>query len=153
VAPTHDVILATVLDFAERSGARRVVVLLDRGRDRLAPVIEAAPGEAITIEQGGERLLVPATELIGVEPLPLDVPQAIPATALDVDPGAGRIEAPIGVVDALAGAILQLAAALGGRTVVHAEFATRSGYEMSLAGRHGEPIVVTSGDEQFELPS
>jgi hypothetical protein len=151
VAPTHDVILATVRDFAERSGATRVVVVLDRGPDRLAPTIEAEPGEPVAVEAGGERLLVPPTDLSGVAPLPLDLPHAIPASALDVDPGAGRIEAPIGAVDALVRALLDLAAALGGRTVVHAEFATRSGAELSLAARTGEPLVVTVGEEQFEL--
>jgi hypothetical protein len=151
VAPTHDVILATVHDFAERSGATRVAVLLDRGPDRLAPIIEAVAGEPLTIEQGAERLLVPPTELIGVEALPLDLPRAIPATALDVDPEEGRIEAPIGAVDALARAILDLAGALGRRSVVHAEFATRSGTPLALSGRSGEAVVVSAGEHQFAL--
>ena len=152
MAPTHDVILATVSDFAERSGATRVVVLLDRGPDRLAPTIEAMPGEAIAIEQGGEHVVVPSAELIGVEPLSLDLPHPVPATALDVDPGAGQIEAPIGVVDALARAILELAAALGGRSVVHAEFATRSQTALALSARAGESVIVTAGEQQYELP-
>jgi hypothetical protein len=151
VAPAHDVILATVRDFAERCGATRVVVVLDRGPDRLAPTIEAEPGEPAVVEVGGERLVVPAGELSGVPPLPLDLPHAIPSSALDVDVDAGRIEAPIGAVDALVRALLDLAAALGGRTVVHAEFATRSGAELSLAARAGEPVVVTVGEEQFTL--
>ena len=87
MAPTDDVILATVRDFAERSGATRVAVLLDRGPDRLAPTIEAEPGEPVTIEQGGERLVVPITDLARVEPLPLDLPKPLPPSALDVDPG------------------------------------------------------------------
>jgi hypothetical protein len=152
VALTHDVILATVRDFAERSGATRVAVLLDRGPDRLAPTIEAEPGEPVAIEQGGERLVVRAADLAGVEPLALELPLPVPATAIDADPGLARIEAPIGVVDALARAILELAAALGGRSVVHVELATRSGTPLSLSGRAGEAIVVTAGDEQFELP-
>jgi hypothetical protein len=151
VAPADDVILATVHDFAERSGAMRVAVVLDRGPDRLAPTIEAEPGEHVTVEQGGERLLVLSTDLLGVTPLPLDLPAPLPSTALDVDPADGRIEAPIGAVDALARAVLGLAAALGGRTVVHAEFGTRSGAELNLTARAGERVIVTSGDEQFEL--
>jgi hypothetical protein len=153
VAPPHDVILATVRDFAERSGATRVAVVLDRGPDRLAPTIVAEPGEPIAVEQGGEHLTVPARDLADVAPLPLDLGLPIPPTALDVDPAEGRIEAPIGAVDALARALLDLAAALGGRTVVHVELGTRSGTPLALAGRAGEAVIVTSGDEQFELPS
>ena len=151
MAPTHDVILATVRDFAERSGAVRVAVLLDRGPDHLAPLIEAEPGEHVTIEQGGEHVLVPTADLIGVQPLPLELPRPLPPTALDVDAGQGRIEAPIGAVDALAKALLELAALLGGRTVVSAEFRTRSHTPLNLAARAGEPVIVTAGDEQFEL--
>jgi hypothetical protein len=127
-------------------------VVLDLGPDRLAPTIEAEPGELLTVEQAGELLVVPAADLAGVAPLPLDPPPAIPASALDVDPREGRIEAPIGAVGALAQALLDLGAALGGRTVVHAEFGTRSGTVLNLTARAGERVIVTSGDEQFELP-
>ncbi|MEA2126396.1 MAG: hypothetical protein QOI80_3178 [Solirubrobacteraceae bacterium] len=152
MAPTDDVLLATVRDFAERSGATRVAVLLDRGPDRLAPLIEAEPGEPVTISQGEENLIVLPADLAEVVPLPLDVPKALPATALDVDPVKGEVEAPIGALRAIADGVVALALQLGGRSVVHAEFATRSGIPLSLAGRPGEPVVVTAGDQQFELP-
>ena len=152
MAPTDDVILATVRDFAERSGAMRVAVLLDRGPDHLAPLIEAEPGEPVTIEQGGEHVLVPTIDLIGVQPLPLELPRPLPPTALDVDAQQGRIEAPIGAIDALVKALLEFAALLGGRTVVSAEFHTRSLTPLNLAARAGEPVIVTAGDAQFELP-
>jgi hypothetical protein len=149
----HDVILATVRDFAERSGATGVVVLLDRGPDRPAPTIEAEPGEAVTIAQGGEHLVVPAHDLAGVEPLPLDLPKPVPATAIDADPVTGEVEAPIGVLERLAEAVAELARHLGGRSVVQAEFATRSGTPLALAARVGEDVVVSIGEEQFEIRS
>jgi hypothetical protein len=152
VAPTDDVLLATVRDFAERSGATRVAVLLDRGPDRLAPLIEAEPGEPVTISQGDENLIVPTADLVAVDPLPLDLPKPLPPSALDVDVIKGEVEAPIGALDALAAAVVGLARQLGGRSVVHAEFGTRSGTPLSLAGRPGEAVVVTAGEEQFELP-
>ena len=150
-APADDVLLATVRDFADRSGALRVVVLLDRGPDRSPPAIEAEPGEPITIGRGDANYIVPPVDLIGVEPLPLELPKPVPATALAVDPVKEEIEAPLGVVEALGRAVTQLAAAMGGRSVALAEFATRSGEPLSVAARVGEPVVLTAGDQQFQL--
>ncbi len=150
--PGHDVLLATVRDFADRSGATRVVVVLDRGPDRLAPTIEAERDGDLTIAQGEDAYLVPPNDLLGVEPLHVHMVQAIPATALNVDTVTEQVEAPIGVMDALAEAVRGLAAAMGGRSVAQAEFATRSGVEIAITARAGEPVVLTAGDAQFELP-
>ena len=152
MVPTHDVLLATVRDFADRSGALRVVVVLDRGLDRLAPTIEAERDGDLTILQGEDAYLVPPSDLRGVKPLHIHMVQAIPATALNVDTTTDQIEAPIGVLDALAQSVRDLAAAMGGRSVAQAEFATRSGIEIALTAREGEPLVVTAGSAQFELP-
>lgn len=153
MAPTHDVLLATVRDFADRSGAVRVVVLLDRGPDRLAPTIEAERNGDLTITQGEDSYLVPPNDLLGVAPLHIHMVQAIPPTALNVDTVTERIEAPIGVLDALAQSVRDLAVAMGGRSVAQAEFETRSGIEIALTARDGDPLVVTAGDAQFELPT
>lgn len=146
------VLLATISDFASRSGATRVVVLLDRGTGRPPPTIEAEPGEPLTIEVGDENYILPPVDLVGVMPLPLvHVPKPVPPTALNVDPALDQIEAPLGVVEALARAVTELAEAMGGRSVAVAEFATRSGEPLSVAGRAGEPVVLTAGDQQFQL--
>lgn len=149
--PGHDVLLATVRDFADRSGAARVVVVLDRGPDRLPPTIEAERGGDLTIAQGDQSFLVPPSDLLGVEPLHVHMVQAIPPSALEIDTMTDTIEAPIGVMDALARAVRDLAAAMGGRSVAQAEFETRSGREIALTARADEPVVVTSGDAQFEM--
>lgn len=143
-------VLATVRDFADRTGALRVTVLLDRGEGRVAPVIEAHPGEPVTISAGDANLVVPPADLVGVMPIHVDAPKPVPATAMNLDPATDQIEAPIGAVEALAGAVRSLAAAMGGRSVAIAEFAMRSG-ELSIAARRGEPAVLTSGEHQFEL--
>lgn len=148
----HDVLLATVRDFADRSGAARVVVVLDRGLDRLAPTIAAERDGDLTIVQGDESFLVPPSDLLGVEPLHVHMVQAVPPSALEIDTVTDQIEAPIGVMDALAQAVRDLAAAMGGRSVAQAEFATRSGREIALTARAGESVIVTAGDAQFEIP-
>lgn len=151
MAATDDVLLATVRDFTDRSGALRVVVLLDRGPDRTIPTLECIPGEPLTISQGDEQYLVPPSELVGVVGLAVDAPRPVPATAIDVDPQLGRVAAPIGAIEMLALAVRELAAALGGRTVAVADFATRSGEALSIAARPGEPVVLAMGEHQFEL--
>lgn len=153
MAGPDDVLLATVRDFTDRSGALRVVVLLDRGAGRATPTLECSPGEPLTINQGEEHYLVPPSDLVDVVGLPVDAPRPIPATALDVDAEQGQISAPIGAVEMLALAVGDLARVLGGRTVAIADFATRSGEALSVAARPGEPVVLAMGEHQFELPT
>ncbi len=154
MAPSDDVVLATVRDFTDRSGAVRVVVVLDRGDDRAAPVIECGPEEPVTIDHAGETFAVAPADLLGVLPIHVHLPVSpVPATALEFDPALGQATGPIGAVEALALAVKALAAELGGRTVAVAAFATRSGQPLSIAARPGEPILLGMGDDQFELPT
>jgi hypothetical protein len=148
----HDVVMATVRDFTERAGAVRVIVLLDVGADREPPLLECEPGQPITITQGEEAFIIPPAALLDVEPLPVEPPTPVPATALDVDPALGEVSAPIGAVEMLATAVGELARVLGGRTVAMADFATRSGEPLSIAARPGEPTVLAVGEHEFELP-
>jgi hypothetical protein len=146
-----DVVLATVRDFADRSGAVRVAVMLDRGEGHAPPLIECEPGEPLTVSQGDESFVIPPQALAGVEPLPLSPPRPVPASTIDVDPVAARISAPIGAVDMLALGVAELARVLGGRTVAVADFGTRAGEPLTIAAREGEPTVLAVGDQQFEL--
>lgn len=146
-----DILLATVRDFADRSGALRVTVLLDRGEGHVAPAIEAEPGEPVTISAGDADFIVPPADLIGVMPIHIETPKPVPATAINLDLATDQIEAPIGAVEALAGAVETLAAAMGGRSVAIVEFGTRSGEPLSIAARSGEPTVLTAGESQFTL--
>ncbi|MGI8623803.1 MAG: hypothetical protein ACR2NB_10045 [Solirubrobacteraceae bacterium] len=153
MAGSADVVLATVRDFTDRSGAVRVVVLLDRGPDREAPVLECEPGGPLTMGQGEDSFVVPPSDLVGIPPLSVRTPKPVPPTALDVDPVRGQVAAPLGVVEGLADAVTDLARVLGGRTVAVVEFATRSGEPLSIAARPGEPVVLAIGEQQFELPT
>ena len=94
---TDDVLLATVRDFTDRSGAQRVVIVLDRGDGASPPVIECEPGEPIAVSSGDEDVIVMAGEFAHAEPIWVDVPKAIPATAIEADADTGQISAPIGV--------------------------------------------------------
>lgn len=148
----HDVVLATLQLFAERSLATRVTVLLDHGDGVASTLIECEPGEPLALTEGGQTYLVPPEALLGVEPLAMSPPRPVPATAITIDPGEGQVAAPLGAVSALGLAVLELARVMGGRSVATADFATRDGEPVTIAARDGEPLILAMGETQFELP-
>jgi hypothetical protein len=143
------VVVATVRDFAERAAAQRVVSLVDRGDERAATMLEWLGGAVELVEDGIP--VVPPEE--PVAPLPLGDLRPPPASAVHVHAEAGELHAPIGVIGHLADALMDLATALGGRSVASAEWPTADASRpLTLAARAGEPVVVAIGDDQFELP-
>jgi hypothetical protein len=143
----RDVAVATVRAFAERSGAERVVLLLDEG-----------PGAATLIELTAAGLEIvadgqPAPEPAPAPPAPLPEIRRPPASALALDLEQGELEAPIGTVVHLAEVVLALARSAGGRSVATVDFATRDPeLPLTIAAREGEPVVLAIGDRQFLLP-
>jgi hypothetical protein len=146
----HGEAIATVRAFAERSGAERVVLLVDG--DGVAAMVESTPGGVRITEADHVWELPPDAELEAVA-RPLPEVRPAPATALWLDPLTGELEAPIGVVANLGGAVLALARAFGGLSVASVDFATRDpDAPITIAARDGEPLVVASGDKRFTLP-
>jgi hypothetical protein len=147
-ASDRDVAIATVREFARRSAALRVVVLLDEGPERPAVLLGCEDGGPVVVTHSGHTLAgIPDP----AEPVEIDVPR-VPAGAIDLDPDRDEIAAPMGTIPALAGAVLGLARALGGRSVATAEFETRGGEPLAIAARDGEPVVLTVAGQQYELP-
>lgn len=145
----HDVAIATVREFAQRSGAVRVVALLD---DQGGVVLEADPEGNVILSQGEDSYLVPPEATAGVPALALQPMRPVPATAIDVDPERGEVMAPMGALASLALGVLELARVLGGRSVATADFAIRSGEPLTIAAREGEPLVMALGEQQFAMP-
>lgn len=147
----HGVAIATVRAFAERSGAERVVLLVDH--DGEATMVDCAPGGEVQVTEPERTWEVPAGAPVEAAARPLPEVRPAPATALWLDPRTGELEAPLGVVANLGGAVLGLARAFGGRSVASVDFATRDAdAPMTIAARDGEPLVVASGDKRFTLP-
>lgn len=143
------VLVATVRDFAERSAAQRVVALMDRGDDRPATMLEWLEGSLELVEDG---LPAPLPDEPAA-PLPLGDLRPPPASAVHVHAEAAELHAPVGAIGHLAEALLDLAAALGGRSVATAEWPTADPeLPLTLAARPGEPVIVALGDDHFELP-
>ena len=149
----HDVAMATVRRFAEGSGAVRVVVVLDEGGSAAPTTLDCRPGEPMELLRGDELFIVPHEVTAGVEPLAmLSRVSAPPAEALLVDVAEGSVTAPMGALEALAGGVMELARALGGRSVATADFAIAEGGPLTIAARAGEPILLAVGEEQFAMP-
>jgi hypothetical protein len=153
VLPRHSEAVATVRAFAERSGAQRVVLLVDPGDGSPATMLECAPGGALELTEGEATHHVAAGTPVAAAPRPLPELRPPPPTAMAIDPTTGELEAPLGAIANLARAVLGLAAAFGGRSVATADFATRDpALPITIAAREGEPLLIAAGDRRFVLP-
>ncbi len=134
-----------------RSGAQRVVLLLDRG-DGEATMIDCDATHDTEVTEGDESAIIPAAEVVSIPPKSLPEIRPTPATAIMIDVVTGELHAPLGTVEHLADSVLALARAFGGLTVATAEFATSDpDVPITLAAREGEPVVLGAGDAQYEL--
>jgi hypothetical protein len=149
----HAVALASVREVAARAGAQRVVLLVDEGEDAVPTMVEWAEGGTFEVTEGGVSEQIDPATLAGVLPAVTPDVRPLPPTALTVDPETGELAAPIGALAGIAGAIVDLAAAFGGRSVATAEFATREpDLPLALAARQGERVVAQIGSETFAFP-
>ena len=149
----HGEAVATARAFADAANATRVVLLIDRGADGPALMVDLDDSGDTQITDGETVATIPHGALVPAEPHRLPEIRAIPATAISIDPHSGDLSAPIGAIEHLADVVEQLAASFGGRSVATAEFATRNpDLPITIAARPGEPPLLSAGDEQFELP-
>jgi hypothetical protein len=145
------VALATLEDFAARTGAGRVVALLDQGQEAPPVLVERLEDGALQVTEDAEA--VGAEPDPGVAPLALGDLRPVPASAMSADPDTGELAAPIGSVQLLADQVLALARAFGGRSVATATYATRDPeLPLTVAAREGDSIVFDIGGRQFALP-
>jgi len=147
----HAEAVATVRAFAQRSGALRVVLLVDGGEGS-AIMLDCAGG-VLELTDSGQAVTIPAATPVPAAPRPLPALRPSPPTAIAIDPETGALEAPLGAVANLGRAVLGLARAFGGRSVATADFATRDPeLPITIAAREGEPLVLAAGDRRFVLP-
>jgi hypothetical protein len=145
--------LATVRAFASASGAERVVLIVDRGEERDALMLDCDELGAVEVtDEGGESIVEPSTPP-GASPRALPELRPAPPTAIAFDVETAQLEAPLGVIANLAQGVLALASAFGGRSVASVDFPTRDPEAaLTIAAREGDPILVASGEHRFELP-
>jgi hypothetical protein len=147
-----DTVVVALRDFLHRSGAVRAVAVVDREPGEGPAVIDCARLAPIEVDFGDRVVHLPHSIELDVTPLPLpDVRQLPP---FEVDPATAQIAAPLGGVAHLAGAVRDLAAALGGRNVAMAQFATNDpDAPLAITARAdgSEPIVLALGEEEFPM--
>jgi hypothetical protein len=141
--------VATALAFADAAGAHRVILLIDRGDDTPALMVDAVHDGTAEVTDGDRTETV--TPPPGAQPKPLPEIRATPHTAIRLDFATGELSAPLGAIEHLADSVRALARAFGGRTVATAEFPTRD-FPFTIAAREGEPAILSAGDEEYELP-
>jgi hypothetical protein len=149
----HGEAVATVRAFADRSGAERVVLLVDPGDGTTATMLDCAANGALELTEGEATHHIAAGTAVDATPRPLPALRPPPATAIAIDPDSGELEAPLGAIANLGRAVLALATAFGGRSVATADFATRDPtLPITIAAREGEPLLLAAGDRRFVLP-
>jgi len=143
---------AALREFVHRSGALRVVGLIDREPGEGPVVVECGRLAPIEVDFGDRIVHLPhGIELDAPIPLLPDVRQLPP---FDVDAATGEVAGTIGGLEHLVFGVRGLADALGGRNVAMAVFETTDAdTPLAITARAGgtEPAVITIGDDQFEL--
>jgi hypothetical protein len=145
--------VATLLEFLHRSGALRVVALVECEASGPA-VIDCGRFAPVEIEVGDELLQLPHDAPLAVPPAQLGEVRQLPP--FEVDPVRGEVAGMVGGLAHATDCVRALAETLGEHNVAMAVYETdRPDAPLTLTVRAGgdEPVVVTLGEEQFELPA
>jgi hypothetical protein len=147
-----DAVVVALREFLHRSGAVRAVAVVDRAPGEGPAVVDCARLTPIEVDFGDRVVHLPHAIELDATPPPLpDVRQLPP---FEVDTATAQIAAPLGGVAHLAGAVRDLAAALGGRNVAMVQFATDDpDAPLAITARAdgSEPIVLALGEEEFPM--
>src|SRR3954470_10163768 len=143
-----DPVVATLRDVLHRSGALRVVAVLDTEPPAIVDVGRLLPVE---VQVGERKMHLPHAIELDAEPLGHIEARALPP--FEVDASSGEVIGTIGGLDYVADIARGITGLLGGRSVALLEMPTTSaGVPLAVTARLGEPVVVTIGEQEFELP-
>lgn len=146
-----DGVVVTLREFLHRSGAIRAVALLAGAQDDDPPrLVDCARLSAIEVTSEGRTVHLPHALELDAQPLELYDVRLLPP--FEVDAQDGRIAAPLGGIEHYGFAVRGLARALGDGAVALITFNTDTPEApLSLTARGDDPIVLTLGDEEFEM--
>jgi hypothetical protein len=147
-----DVVVATLREFLHRSGAVRTVAVVDREPGEGPVVIDCGRLLPIEVDYGDRVVHLPHAIELDAEPAELPEVRLLPP--FEVDAAQAEIAAPVGGVAHLASAVRDLAAALGGRNVAMAQFATndpQTPLAITARADGSEPIVLALGEDEFPM--
>jgi hypothetical protein len=144
-----DHVVETLRDVLHRSGALRVAAVVDGEDPTLVDVGRLAPVE---VQTSSRTMHLPHAIELDAESIggAIELRQLPP---FDVDPATGEVVGTIGGLDMLAEAMRELSFLFGGRSVALAQYQTTTpDLLLTVTARVGEPVLVTLGEEEFELP-
>jgi hypothetical protein len=145
-------VVVALREFLHRSGAVRAVAVVDREPGESPAVVDCARLQPIEVDLGDRVVHLPHAIELDAEPPPLADLRQLPP--FHVDAQTGEIAGPVGGVAYLAAAVRDLAAALGGRNVALAQFATddpEAPLAITARADGSEPIVLALGEEEFPM--
>lgn len=145
-----DTACATLRSFVHLSGALRAQALVPRGAGEPPAIVSCERLGPVEIEIAGHVEELTHDAVFDAQPPDLGALRPMPP--FEVDAQRGEVVGMIGGVDALAEAVRRAAAAIGPAAVVVVEMeSTTPGVPFALSARVGEPVLVTLGEEEFEL--
>jgi hypothetical protein len=147
-----DPVVVLLREFLHRANAVEAQAVVDRGED-VPALVSCGRLEPIEVVRGDQVVHLPHGVELDVQP-PDDLPSVPPLPPFEVDEEAGTITGPLGGVEAAARAVEALSTHLPGRSVAVAFYPTTSPeLPLGIAARVGEPVVISIGEQQFELPA
>lgn len=146
-----DVVVVTLRDFLHHSGAIRAAALLPGVREEDPPrLVDCGRLNPIEVTADGRTVHLPHALELDAQALPLYDVRLLPP--FEVHPQDGRIAAPLGGVEHYGFAVRSLADALGDGAVALITFnTTEPEAPLTLTARTGDPIVLSLGDEEYEM--
>ena len=149
--PALDTACVALRSFVHLSGALRAQALIPQGGANLPAVVSCERLGPLEIVIGDRSVELPHdVEIEGTAP---DLGMLRPMPPFEVSAERGEVAGMIGGVELLSEAVLTVAGAIGNGAAVVVEMeSTTPGLPLVLSGRVGEPVLVTLGEDEFELP-
>lgn len=145
--PALDTACAALRSFVHRSGALRAQALVPGEPPAVVSCVRLGPLE---VQRGASTVTLPHdVALDAPEP---DLGELRPMPPFEVSAERGEVTGMIGGLQLVAGAALRVAEAIGAPAAVVVEMAsTDPAVPLVVSARAGEPVLVTLGEDEFEL--
>lgn len=148
-----DGVVVLLREFLHRSGALRAVALMHdpASADGSPALVDCSRLTPIEVTRGGSTVHLPHAIELDAAPIG-EIPDVIQLPPFVVDTETATITSPLGGIEHHALAVLALAAALGEDGVALATFQTTDAdAPLSITARTGDPVVVSLGEEEYEM--
>ena len=146
-----DTACAALRSFVHLSGALRAQALVPPDGETPAALVSCVRLGPLEVTIGERTVSLPHdVELDATAP---DLGLLRPLPPFEVDPGSGEVAGMIGGLELLGEAVMTVAEAIGPQAAVVVEMESMTpDVPLVVSARAGEPLLVTLGDDEFELP-